>query len=746
MFQPPFVNIIDPTASKLRAVDNGFIFLGKEDTDPTIKENQIPVYYTDENGNTQQLSQPIQLNATGVPVISKSNQTIINPIFYADVVSIVIQKKNNGQKVYSNKSYPALNDYFTHLFSAAGYVYIGQWAPNIQIPAMADRVDGYALWESSTGNIIVPAKDESFVTGATFKEDLDKNLWVINTVLTNLTKWRQDKDSRGWFTNPSLSSNSSAFQAIYDSVPAGTVEHFYVNERGTYNIATPVNKTGGDIFWHFNDGVEFTGSLLPDEQWFMKKTRYGYDLNADIHIGTNRGVEDNFDANGGIVFGGATSRLQDADRDGIRFEGEASSAHNMVMYNTRFGGQTQFNFQCIPIYGLVNVAGTKVNFVSGINWKNLGAAQQITINRVTYEIQSIQNENELTIFGDAGTITNGKFRISTVYLTGEAAISDKTVTFIRGENVASGYPYAFIDNVRYTVDKVIDRKTFTVVETPPQGNKRVYLTQGDDTPVAQRIQVQPGANEQSMVWGYRESVGYFFSSITTGEGEHRSLMQQQGDFYNVVHEVDGTSYGNVGFSVSGANGVKARNGANVNFYKNAHSSTFITDNNVADFGCSRNPGGNGGIAFSAYNDDVYAGTWLYIDQDGNFLPTLGSNSQDIGSSTLAFDNIHANNNVIQPSDVRLKTEFHPISDNECKFASELEIVKFKFKSAIKEKGQKARFHYGVKAQQVEELAIKYGIDVDTFGPLCIDRDEDIYMIRYQELQMILIESIRRKIL
>ena len=114
MFQAPFVNIIDPTASRLRAVDDGFIFLGKEDTDPTIQANQIPVYYTDENGTTKQLSQPIQLNATGVPVLSKSSGTIINPIFYADVVSIVIKKKGDGGvTVYSNKSYPELNDYFT---------------------------------------------------------------------------------------------------------------------------------------------------------------------------------------------------------------------------------------------------------------------------------------------------------------------------------------------------------------------------------------------------------------------------------------------------------------------------------------------------------------------------------------------------------------------------------------------------------------------------------------------------------
>ena len=190
MFQPPFVNIIDPTSSRLRAVDNGLvIFLGKRRHGPNqFSENQIPVYYTDENGTTQQLSQPIQLNATGVPVLSKSSGTVINPIFYADVVSIVIQYKS-GKNCYADKNYPALSDYFTHLFSVAGYSYQGQWLPNIQIPAKADRIDGYALWEPTNGRIVYPVNDNLFPTGSTFQEDLInkkfsfysyKNLKVIN--------------------------------------------------------------------------------------------------------------------------------------------------------------------------------------------------------------------------------------------------------------------------------------------------------------------------------------------------------------------------------------------------------------------------------------------------------------------------------------------------------------------------------------------------------------------------------------
>ena len=246
MFQAPFVNIIDPTASKLRAVDNGFIFLGKEDTDPTIPANQIPVYYTDENGTTKQLSQPIQLNDTGVPVLSKSSGTIINPVFYADIVSIVIKKKgDNGKTVYSNESYPALNDYFTHLFSAIGFSYQGQWMPNIQIPAKADRVDNYALWEPSGGKIIIVNPDDrsldsGFTTSATFAEDLAAGRFLEESVITLDKKYNVNgKLPR------SLMSRADDVNSVRDFIYDETDYGINVNKSLDYSRLNQNNKSHG---------------------------------------------------------------------------------------------------------------------------------------------------------------------------------------------------------------------------------------------------------------------------------------------------------------------------------------------------------------------------------------------------------------------------------------------------------------------------------------------------------------------
>ena len=67
----------------------------------------------------------------------------------------------------------------TESFKAAGYSYQGQWLPNIQIPAKAERADNYALWEPTSGKIIVPKNDSEFTTGATFQDDINNNLWFF---------------------------------------------------------------------------------------------------------------------------------------------------------------------------------------------------------------------------------------------------------------------------------------------------------------------------------------------------------------------------------------------------------------------------------------------------------------------------------------------------------------------------------------------------------------------------------------
>lgn len=55
-------------ARKFQAASNGRIFIGEINKDPSIPENQIPVYIDGEDGNLTQVSQPIIINQAGFPV------------------------------------------------------------------------------------------------------------------------------------------------------------------------------------------------------------------------------------------------------------------------------------------------------------------------------------------------------------------------------------------------------------------------------------------------------------------------------------------------------------------------------------------------------------------------------------------------------------------------------------------------------------------------------------------------------
>lgn len=54
----------------LKALANGYFYVGATDTDPTSPVNQIPVYNRNEDGSLVQVSQPISIGIGGYPVLN----------------------------------------------------------------------------------------------------------------------------------------------------------------------------------------------------------------------------------------------------------------------------------------------------------------------------------------------------------------------------------------------------------------------------------------------------------------------------------------------------------------------------------------------------------------------------------------------------------------------------------------------------------------------------------------------------
>jgi len=100
------------------------------------------------------------------------------------------------------------------------------------------------------------------------------------------------------------------------------------------------------------------------------------------------------------------------------------------------------------------------------------------------------------------------------------------------------------------------------------------------------------------------------------------------------------------------------------------------------------------------------------------------NSLDLGISSNRWANIYAGNGTIQTSDERLKSNISGISDDVLDAWGDVNLIVFQFKDALEKKGDSARIHAGVIAQQVKSAFEARGLDAFRYGLLCYDKWEE----------------------
>lgn len=115
--------------------------------------------------------------------------------------------------------------------------------------------------------------------------------------------------------------------------------------------------------------------------------------------------------------------------------------------------------------------------------------------------------------------------------------------------------------------------------------------------------------------------------------------------------------------------------------------------------------------------------WQFAER--GHLEPLTDNTLDIGSASNRARTIYAGTGTINTSDDRLK-EYFDITEAEERVAAKLRTMKrkYKFKGAIEEKGDKARFHFGFSAQEVKATFESEGLDGFDYGVLCWDEWEE----------------------
>jgi hypothetical protein len=150
------------------------------------------------------------------------------------------------------------------------------------------------------------------------------------------------------------------------------------------------------------------------------------------------------------------------------------------------------------------------------------------------------------------------------------------------------------------------------------------------------------------------------------------------------------------------------------------------------------------------------GSHVEVLSTGVVRPTT-DNTQNLGSASNRWATVFAGTGTINTSDEREKQDILEFSESEKRVAVRLKslIKTFRFRNAVEVKGNIARIHVGVIAQEVIAAFASEGLDATRYGILCYDEwggelDENgnetqpknsRYGIRYDELFAFIIGSL-----
>jgi len=138
------------------------------------------------------------------------------------------------------------------------------------------------------------------------------------------------------------------------------------------------------------------------------------------------------------------------------------------------------------------------------------------------------------------------------------------------------------------------------------------------------------------------------------------------------------------------------------------------------------------VSIVGYNSDSAAGNAsLFIDFIQNFTSSESrrygfnlsafypviDNALDLGRASNRWDDVYATNTAIQGSDKNLKQDIEELNEAEKRVALKAKSLlrKYRLKSSVEKKGDNARIHFGIIAQDLEQAFQEEGLDAGRYG-------------------------------
>ena len=186
------------------------------------------------------------------------------------------------------------------------------------------------------------------------------------------------------------------------------------------------------------------------------------------------------------------------------------------------------------------------------------------------------------------------------------------------------------------------------------------------------------------------------------------------------------SSGNEMMQLNGTKCLLGNNTASNRFidFKSNIGGSSVYDSRILSSGGSGATNGGGSINITSSQ----------VVSSGPVLPST-DNSITLGAAANRWSVVYAGAGTINTSDERAKEQIESLSDAETLVAITLKgmIKKFKFKDAVAEKGDAARIHVGVVAQEVAQVFIDNGLNPNDYALFCYDEwDETLEVINDED--------------
>jgi hypothetical protein len=157
---------------------------------------------------------------------------------------------------------------------------------------------------------------------------------------------------------------------------------------------------------------------------------------------------------------------------------------------------------------------------------------------------------------------------------------------------------------------------------------------------------------------------------------------------------------------------------------------------IGDFSSSITVGGNASAVGASSTNTTLGNNTVFVAPAVGLAPAV-DNSYVLGSGSFRWSTVYAATGTINTSDATQKQQDRALSDAERAVAARIKglIKTFKFNDAVAKKGDEARIHIGVYAQEVQAAFAAEGLDAEKYALFCRDEvdGQNIYGVRYEEL-------------